>query len=216
MFDIRKNTPAIVGTSAFWIALFVAYALFTQRQPQPQPIAIIPDAQASPAAICPETATPASTPTPAPLRIYVSGAVHEAGVYRLPPNSLVVDAIEMAGGATDEADLIAINLAQPLQDGEQIHVPHIQAESPTPAPITMPQRGVIAGSSLSGNESAQTDLIDINTASQEELESLPGIGPAMAQRIIEGRPYNKIDDLLNVKGIGEAKLEKLRPYVTVH
>jgi competence protein ComEA len=144
----------------------------------------------------------------------VSGAVHSAGVYRLPPDSLVVDAIEKADGAADDADLVAINLAHPLADGEQIYVPTQAEVSSPPQPITR-SGAVIAGAQSPGSVSDPSAPIDLNTASQEELESLPGIGPDMAQRIIDGRPYSAVDDLLQVKGIGEAKLEKLRPYATV-
>ena len=212
MSTFRQQTPAIIATSLFWIVLFVAYALFGQRHPQAQPIEIIPPATPAAQNDCPE-AVIADTPTPAPLRVYVSGAVESAGVYRLPPDSLVVDAIEQAGGSADDADLVAINLAHPLTDGEQIYVPTQDETSAPPAPIT--RGGVIAGGSQASDNDAPMGPVDLNTATQEELESLPGIGPAMAQRIIEARPYQTIDDLLQVKGIGEAKLEKLRPYVTV-
>ncbi len=215
MFDFRNHLSVIAGVSAFWVALFVAYVLFLQRQPQAQPIEIVTDASMPATSTCPEIVSPTPTPSPAPLRVYVSGAVQAAGVYRLPPESLVVDAIEQAGGATENADLVAINLAHPLRDGEQIHVPEIQEDAPTPAPISRTETGVATSASHAGDDSPALASIDLNTASQEELESLPGIGPAMAQRIIEGRPYTRVDDLLQVKGIGEAKLEKLRPYVVV-
>lgn len=214
MFELRKNMATIVGVSLFWIALFVAYALFTQRQPPPQSIEIIATTPTSTENACNDTSTPEPTATPAPLRVYVSGAVQSPGVYRLPPDSLVVDAIEQAGGATEDADLVAINLAHSLKDGEQIHVPQIQENAPTPAPITRTDTGSEPDASISDEGGPQV-LIDINTASQEALESLPGIGPAMAQRIIDGRPYSTVDDLLKVKGIGEAKLEKIRDYVIV-
>ncbi len=211
MSTLRQQTPAIIATSLFWIVLFVAYALFGQRHPQAQPIEIIPPETPAVEDICPETVV-VETPTPAPLRVYVSGAVQSAGVYRLPPDSLVVDAIEQAGGGADNADLVAINLAHPLTDGEQIYVPTLDEASAPPAPIS--RGGTIAGSQIS-DTGVPGGPVDLNTATQEELESLPGIGPAMAQRIIEGRPYQTIDDLLQVKGIGEAKLEKLRPHVIV-
>lgn len=212
MSTLRQQTPAIIATSLFWIVLFVAYALFGQRHPQAQPIEIIPPTTPAVENDCTE-AVIVDTPTPAPLRVYVSGAVKSAGVYRLPPDSLVVDAIEQAGGGADNANLVAINLAHPLTDGEQIYVPTLDETSAPPAPIT--RGGVIAGGSQTSDATAPVGPVDLNTATQEELESLPGIGPAMAQRIIEGRPYQTIDDLLQVKGIGEAKLEKLRPYATV-
>lgn len=211
MTDLRQNLPAIIATSAFWILLFVAYALFGQRQPQAQPIKIIPPETATPE-VARSQPTPAKTATPSPLRVYVSGAVISAGVYRLPPDSLTVDAIEQAGGASDDADLVAINLAHPLSDGEQIYVPTQQEAAPPPPPISR-SNVVIAGSSSDASSSAS--MVDVNAATQEALESLPGIGPAMAKRIIAGRPYSSVDDMLRVKGVGDATLAKLRAYITV-
>ncbi len=214
MSRLHIHFPTVVGVSAFWVTLFVAYALYTAHQPAPQPIEIIPPEEVTTTPVCSEQQiTIASTPTatPAPLRVYVSGAVQAPGVYRLPPESLVVDAIEEAGGALDDADLVAINLAHPLRDGEQIYVPY-EKEMPTPMPIS---QSTPAQTSEQQHSLSTDSPIDLNTATQEALEMLPGIGPAMAQRIIEGRPYSSVDDLLRVKGIGEAKLAKIRPYVTV-
>ncbi len=193
------HVPAILGTSAFWVMVFGAYLLLAQRRPPPQPIRIeVPSA----------TLAPAATPTPAPLRVYVSGAVHSPGVYRLPPDSLVQDAILAAGGETDTADLVAINLAHPLADGEHVHVPS-RGETP-PAPS-----GAVSGGRSSTPAAPLTAPLDLNTATAAELEALPGIGPKTAAAIIAGRPYSTVEDLLRVKGIGPATLEKLRPYVTV-
>ncbi len=215
MPDLRPHLPGILGASAFWLVLFVGYALFVARQPQIEPITILPPEEV-PAGECAslpsDSPTPTPTPTPSPLRVYVSGEVQKPGVYRLPPESLVVDAIEQAGGATNQADLVAINLAHPLTDGEQIYVPSQEESSGPPPPVS-------GGNSEHAKKpsSAQelTRPVDVNTASAEELEQLPGIGPAMAQRIIEGRPYSSVEDLLRVKGIGEATLKKLRPYIEV-
>ena len=133
--DLRKNLPAIGLTSLFWVSLFVAYALFGQRHPQAQPIEIIHPETRVAEMTGVESPTPTVTPTPAPLRVYVSGAVKSPGVYRLPPDSLVVDAIEKAGGESEDADLVAINLAHPLNDGEQIYVPTREESTSAPAPI---------------------------------------------------------------------------------
>jgi competence protein ComEA len=192
--------PTILGTSAFWVMVFGAYLLLAQRRPPPQPIRIETPAP---------TSTPVASPTPAPLRVYVSGAVRSPGVYRLPPDSLVQDAILAAGGETETADLVAINLARSLADGEHVHVPS-QGETPLPTPP-----GTGAGSPGSTPAATVTALIDLNTATAAELEALPGIGPKTAAAIIAGRPYSTVEDLLRVKGIGPATLEKLRPYVTV-
>lgn len=207
MADLRRNLPSIIATSAFWIIVLGGYVLFGQRRPPAQPIEILPPPTSD--IVAP---TASVDPTPAPLRVYVSGAVRAPGVYRLEPDSLVQDAIEQAGGGTEEADLIAINLAHPLTDGEQIYVPAL-GESPPPPAISKGQGSV---SPASGNaELPAGTLIDLNTASAVELESLPGVGPKTAEAIIAGRPYSTVEDLLRVKGIGEKSLEKLRPYIAV-
>lgn len=193
--------PVVLGTSAFWVMVFGAYLLLEQRRPPPQPIRI----EAPPA-----IPTPAVSPTPAPLRVYVSGAVRSPGVYRLPPDSLVQDAILAAGGEIEAADLVAINLARPLADGEQVHVP---ARGETPSPVA--PRGSEPAPRVGTIPAAPAAPLDINTATAAELEALPGIGPKTAAAIIAGRPYSSVEDLLRVKGIGPATLEKLRPYVTV-
>jgi competence protein ComEA len=141
---------------------------------------------------------PALTATPGPLQIYVTGAVNNPEkVYSLPPGSLVRDAINAAGGVTTDADLGQINLARTLKDGEQIAVPSRNA---SPAKIDP------AGTS----KPAFTEPVHINRASAEELQSLPGVGPAMAQKIIDYRTKNGrfrgMADLDNVPGIGPAKL----------
>ena len=153
--------------------------------------------------------TPAPSPTPGPVRIYVSGAVRNPNqVYRLAPGSIVQDAIEAAGGATDEADLERINLAQELADQQHVHVPRQGEENPPPA--------------VSGGESgggATGGLVNINTATQAELETLPGIGPVTAARIIAYRetngPYERIEDIQDVPGIGPATFEGLKELITV-
>lgn len=210
MPNLREQFPAVVATSVFWLVLFVAYVLFGQRHPQAEPIEIIPPE--TPTIQAKSEETPLPTATPAPLRIYVSGAVLSPGVYRLKPDSLVADAIDLAGGPAEDADLVAINLAHALSDGEQVYVPSKEERPSPPPPISRTE-------SLPPTNRAQDEgtskLIDLNQATQEELETLPGIGPAMAQRIIAGRPYHAIEDVLNVKGIGEAKFAKIKPLITV-
>lgn len=212
--SLHRSLPAIAGTSAFWIVVLVAVLLFGLRRPPPQPIQIVPPAEVTapaPAA----GAAPAATATPGQVRVYVSGAVIQPGVYRLSPDSLVEDAVNAAGGAAAEADLVAINLAQSLADGEQIYVPRTgEVTPPTPgvqraSPLAP---GGDEGTSAEPNASAP---IDLNLATEAQLEALPGIGPKTAAAIIDGRPYGAVDDLLRVKGIGDATLAKLRPFVKV-
>lgn len=148
--------------------------------------------------------SPEATPTPRPLRIYVSGAVHHPDVYSLPPDSIVKDAILAAGGATDEADLDRINLALSVTDGQHVYVPRFEEER---LPVQPP-----SGSSGSGSK------ININTADAAALESLPGIGPTIAQRILAHRqangPFAHIEDIQNVSGIGQVTFEKIRELIT--
>lgn len=141
----------------------------------------------------------AASPEPSgDLYVHVLGAVERPGLYVLDLDARLVDAVAAAGGTTDDADLGAVNLARILTDGEQIVVPVV---------------GAVAGSGVPPAGSAD-DLIDLNTADQAALETLPRIGPALAERIIAWREENgrfqSVDDLLAVPGIGEKLLEAIR------
>ena len=184
----RKRGMLLMLLPSFLLAGTVVY--YTRR-PAPTPIAITPP---------PPTAAPTATSTPAPLRVYVSGAVRHPDVYELASGSIVKDAIVAAGGATEEANCERINLARSLHDEEHVYVPR---RGETPPPIE-------SDSSRPG----PTGPVNVNTSSQTQLESLPGIGPALAQRIMAHRPYESVEDLLDVPGIGPATLENLRPLVT--
>ena len=178
-------------------------------------------------------ASPAMNPTTGPAAgpgglsttsgsvvVHVTGAVSRPGVVTLPPGSRVTDAINAVGGASAEADTQQLNLARVLTDGEQIRVPRIGEVLPDPAPQT-------GGDAASGARTAPgksggggaSGMVNINTASASELEKLPGIGPALAQRIVEYRdshgPFASVDALTDVPGIGKAKLEGLREQATV-
>ena len=155
----------------------------------------------------PVTDRPAATPTTASLRIHVTGAVHDPGVYTLTAGSIAQDAITAAGGATREADLNRINLAIELHDQQQIYVPH-QGETDLPVPVVG-----------SPNEDSDSGLVNINSATITELETLPRIGPATAQRIIDYReangPFLDIADIQNGPGIGPATFAGLEELITV-
>ncbi|RMF49735.1 MAG: ComEA family DNA-binding protein [Anaerolineae bacterium] len=155
-------------------------------------------------------------PTPLPVVVDVGGAVAHPGVYALPPGSRVQDALESAGGLLPEADAQTLNLAAPLEDGSRLWVPtRPPVVTSIPAEIATPsaQRAISIGAS------PETSLVNINTASQAELESLPGIGPSLAQRIIayrqENGPFAAIEDIQKVSGIGPATFERLRDLITV-
>ena len=152
--------------------------------------------------------------------MHVTGAVSRPGVVTLPPGSRVTDAINAVGGANAEADTQQLNLARVLTDGEQIRVPRIGEVLPDPAPqpsgAASPGAGTAPGKSGGGGASG---TVNINTASATDLEKLPGIGKALAQRIVEYRdsqgPFATVDSLTDVPGIGKAKLEGLREQATV-
>jgi competence protein ComEA len=155
----------------------------------------------------PPTALPTASPPPRPIRVHIAGAVAAPGVRTLPPGATVYDAVKAAGGLASDADISRINLAAGAQDGQQILVPH-QDSALAPKDGAFPtNRGTASGT------------VDINTANKERLETLPGIGPVLADRIIAYRqangPFLTLDDLLAVKGIGEATLEKLSPWITL-
>lgn len=147
--------------------------------------------------------SPQASPTPRPMRVYVSGAVRNPDVYALPPDSIVKDAMLAAGGPTDEADLDRINLALPVVDGQHVYVPRLGEEN---LPVQPP-----SGSSASSGK------VNINTADAAVLETLPSIGPTIAQRIVEHRQLNgafvEIEDIMKVSGIGEGTFAKIRDLI---
>ncbi|MCR2800967.1 ComEA family DNA-binding protein [Microbacterium sp. zg-Y818] len=152
-------------------------------------------------------ATPGATVPAAEVYVHVFGAVASPGLYRLAEGARVVDAVAAAGGLTEGADQGAINLARVIGDGEQLRVPLI-GEAPT-AP----------GSAPGGPPGADGGKVNLNTADLAALDTLPRIGPALAQRIIDWRDENgrftSVDDLLAVPGIGDKMLASLRDLVTV-
>ncbi|MFE7605152.1 helix-hairpin-helix domain-containing protein [Brachybacterium paraconglomeratum] len=171
-----------------------------------------------------EPAGASASSVPAELVVHVSGAVASPGVVRLPPGARVDDALRAAGGATGEAELASVNLARPVVDGEQIHVPVPGEEppavaAPAPAADAPPAGDAGAGDGTAGGGEEVGGLIDLNTASVAELDELPGVGPAIAQRIVDHReqngPFESVDQLEEVSGIGPATLEKMRDRATV-
>lgn len=151
--------------------------------------------------------------------VHITGEVKNTGILVLKEEARIADAIESAGGATEEADLNKINLAYTLKDGQKIYIPNKEDEENI-AYITEGSRNNVSVENGDESEMKEKIKININTASQAELEELPGIGEAIASRIIEYREengtFNKIEDLLNVKGIGDAKLAEIKEYVVVN
>ena len=154
-----------------------------------------------------------SPPTPSRVRVYVSGAVVAPDVYELPLGALVRDAVLAAGGGTTDAELTQINLAQEVKDQSQVNVP--ARRQGIPAPPT----SLTAAPSAPVTSDGAVGPINLNSAGLTELETLPGIGPALAQRIIDFRtqngPFASVEGLKEVKGIGPATFEKLKDHVRV-
>lgn len=162
------------------------------------------------------------------VRVQVSGAVLEPGVYDIPVNCRVEEAIAAAGGMTENADSERVNLVRKVRDGMQIRVPVQKAArtSRTQRKSAQAKSGLSESASGksssakagSGRNNSMMQNVRINSASAGELQQLPGIGPALAQRIVDTRNsgrFRSVEDLLRVPGIGKAKLAKLRDYVEV-
>jgi competence protein ComEA len=196
-----RSAPRLSAAVAVAVVIVGALGLVLFRRSPPAPAIQLPRAEAAPAST--ETTT-------GEVLVDVAGAVVRAGVVRLAGPGRVVDAIAAAGGAVPNADLDQVNLAAKVADGDRIYVPR-RGESPPPAPS--------AGSTSSGSASAQSGPVDLNSASPEQLDALPGVGPATAKAIVEYRTrhgrFRTVDDLLSVPGIGPAKLATLKPLVRV-
>lgn len=162
------------------------------------------------------------------VRVQVSGAVLEPGIYDVPANCRVEEAIAAAGGLTENADSERVNLVRKVRDGMQIRVPVKKAARTSSTQRKSAQAKSGLGESASGRygsnkagsgrNNSMMQRVRINSASAGELQQLPGIGPALAQRIVETRSrgrFTSAEDLLRVPGIGKAKLAKLRDYVEV-
>jgi len=210
-FGIRR---IVAGSFTAIILLGVGWFIL---KPTPVPIdAFVPQVSS--------VATTSVALTPSQVKVHVAGAVATPGVYQLSSSARVVDAITAAGGALKSADLESINLAQTVVDTEQVFVPVKRVSRPrvTVAPRLRPNRNsaTTIPQAGAGNGTAPTSqLINLNTATASELDSLTGVGPSTAKAIIAYRTkkgsFSKVEDLLNVPGIGPAKLAAMRDEITV-
>lgn len=211
---MNGSWPKLIGFLVVGALLIGAgYGLASiRRSAQPAPIEIIPP---EPSTAPFPTAEFLPDPTIAPLRVYVSGAVVNPAVYSLPAGSIIDDAVRAAGGFLPDADPVAVNLAQSLSDGMQIYVPALGETGPPP--VINELAPAVPDSSRMGGITVQ-GLININSATQRELEMLPGIGPATAEHIVAYReangPFTVIEAIMDVPGIGEAKFAAIKDLIT--
>lgn len=235
MWNYNKKQIIIVGAGLFIIAVL---SLVLNHRPAP-----VPEEPASDEITITNSdgtdAVSATNVSTAPVQpqticVHVTGRVKTPGVYNLKPDSRIQDAVHAAGGPASSADLESINLAQKLEDGMQVYIAKT-GETPKPA-VSVVTGGTSSRSSSGSAKSSSSGktpssggvdklskpgsgTVNINSAGAAELQRLPGIGPSMAQRILDYRTENgrfkSIDELDEVKGIGPAKLAKMRPFVTL-
>lgn len=191
--------------AAVAVAVVCAGAYWLVRTPPPPSEAALPRASVVVTAAPPTVAPPPAAEAAPAVTVHVAGAVARPGVYRLEAGARVLDAIDAAGGAGRDANADALNLAAPVADGSRVYVPVVGEEVVAPPPAD-------AGAS------PPSGPVDVNRASIDELDALPGVGPATAAAIVTERqrngPFLTVDDLERVPGIGPAKLASLRDLVT--
>ena len=148
--------------------------------------------------------------------VHISGAVNNEGVIEIQSNTRIKDAVDMAGGLKEDADLSDINLAQVLEDGIKIYIPTKEEQKQK---LETEGNNTTKVENISSKNIRKTNTVNINAASQTELETLPGIGPSIALKIVnyrkENGKFSKIEDIKNVSGIGESKFNKIKDFIRV-
>lgn len=220
---MEKLHPAVRWAAIAAAGAAVAFA-FVWHHPDQDAVVDV-SSTPPPATASPSPAIVSAPTTPSELAVYVCGAVRRSGVYRLPAGSRVVDAVDRAGGFDGDADPEAINLATPLVDGMKVDVLKKGARISDVATFAgSPDQPRSAGRHRSSSRAGSHKLapgqtLDINAAAESELVQLPGVGPSLARRIVEYRqsngPFQSLDDLENVSGIGPSKLAKMQPFLTL-
>ncbi|MCB1018057.1 MAG: helix-hairpin-helix domain-containing protein [Acidimicrobiales bacterium] len=205
-----RNSRLLAGlalTAAAALALLVLWP----RPAAPDPELTLPRAST--------TAGPSPVATTAPpgvLVVDVLGEVRRPGVQEVPTGARIADVVAAAGGLTERADRARINFAAPVVDGERVFVPAVGQTVP---PVAVGATGAGGGGPSGDPAGTAGQPVNLNTATLEQLDTLPGVGPATAQAILDHRaehgPFTSVDQLLDVRGIGDAKLAELRDLVVV-
>ena len=194
---MRQALYILLGVLAGFI--LAGGLLFVMRAPAGEPIILQP------------------APTEKPIAVHVIGAVVRPGLYEFPEGARIQDAIDAAGGLLAEADPEALNLAALLEDGQQVSIPYGAGSEPFPGSNSL--GGLPGAPTVTPAATNTADLININTATQDELDTLPGIGPTTAKKIIDYRtengPFLQIEDIMNVQGIGITTFENIKDLITV-
>lgn len=211
---LERWDPGITGARALAVvgviaALVSGVFLWASRpEPQPVPLDSPPPEPAPPSTLhARPVAAPTTTPPETPLVVHITGDVRKPGIVTLPPGSRVADALDAAGGLRKNGKVGTVNLARRLTDGEQIIV-----GSDLPEPPVLPP-------SAPGTSPAPGTPLDLNTATLDQLQQLPGVGPVLAQRILDHRsehgPFRTVDQLQDVTGIGERRFAELKDKIHV-
>ena len=183
-------------TSLVWIIILGLYVVY-DRWPRPETIVI-------------ETPSAVHSATIGPIVIHVSGAVRNPGVYQLAPDARSQQAIEAAGGLLSDANPSGLNLAAHLADGQQVYVPRLGETPPQPTVSPKGTRTPLPASGI---------LVDLNTASVEQLEALPCFGPTLAARIVAYRqangPFRSLEEIDQIEGVGPSCIEKVRSQLII-
>lgn len=229
----RPAIAAMFACALLAVAIFGVRLLLARDSVAAPVAAPAPKASSSVRVSAPATSLPGASTSPSPsasptkaisMRIHVVGAVAHPGVVSVASGARVWDAVMAAGGMTKEADPTGVNLARALTDGEQVHVPKPGEKWTPPADAQTPAANPASPGSPATSGAKQADgstsgTVNLNTADLAALDSLPGVGPVLAQRILEWRTehgkFSTVDELGEVSGIGDKLLARLKPKVTV-
>lgn len=215
VWEFGRAHAAVIGVVGLVALVGAVWAI---SQARTVPVAVAAPTPVAPVSAASPTPGPTPTPTPEPLRVHVLGAVAHPGVVLLPPGARVEDAIEAAGGLTSDARPGELNLAAPVTDGAQVLIGdarHPAGEVRSPGGGS--GAGAAAGTGGAGAEGV--GRLDLNGATLEQLDALPGVGPVTARAILDWRErhqrFSRVEELLEIDGIGAKTFQRLEPHVRV-